>query len=788
MSARVDVLQHVLAQTENGLPYLPGMNADALKRAARFWFGTAAYKFRKDECLAALVGLERDETKVRAALPALSTAQRQILSIFQRYGGAMSGALLLSELLARGIVARASNESPTGYFRREKDPVDDLCAKLVLVHRHDEYSRYRYSYGYHREYPDLALLPGLRTVIEAAAPLSWSSSGQSPVASSTGQRAPGEVIFDLARTAQALGQLENWATDRDGCLTRSSLNRLRKLTLPKARDAHVPPDLESLHYELIRTQSLLTVQSNQGRIDLPLAELAFQEPLPALGWNWVRTWLRTNHWQDGIGAVSARSGSGNSLRVDPKSMAAARELLAWALSLVAQGPNQWLELDTFLADFWSLTSEHTFSFYHRNYTWNPNLAEAQAKDRLPPGSEHQRAIWMTDVGIWVANAILVTFFHLGLVERGNLPSARDCRYCFRLTGLGRAVFGAPEIGKEEKSFTIKFLTVQPNHEIVAYLDGADPKKVWPLAHLTRPASSTSGPVRTLTLTRLSVYAALESGMPAGEIREFLAEHSKSGLPANVAQSLVEWTRKHEALVIRTGVTLQVCSDEPNEKRVSQGEGQKVGDHFLLLHQQSLPSRPHSSVWDHQSQPKPSWEISEEGFVRVGKGAEAVALARLSQFADPVSGGWQITAASVQRARERGIPVEQILIWIDAHQRKELPPLVEMAIRNWASPGVIFIGPLVMMQVPQPQAYEAIRSSERFRPLVVDYLPPHWFIIHPEKHGEVVQLLQDLGFTFAASFFPSAEGLGQAGNVSVEADSCSPGQRLGRKQKKRTRDL
>jgi hypothetical protein len=75
MSARVDVLQHVLAQTENGLPYLPGMNADALKRAARFWFGTAAYKFRKDECLAALVGLERDETKVRAALPALSTAR-----------------------------------------------------------------------------------------------------------------------------------------------------------------------------------------------------------------------------------------------------------------------------------------------------------------------------------------------------------------------------------------------------------------------------------------------------------------------------------------------------------------------------------------------------------------------------------------------------------------------------------------------------------------------------------------------------------------------------------------
>ena len=123
----------------------------------------------------------------------------------------MSGTLLLSELLARGIVARTSKESPTGYFRREKDPVDDLCAKLVLVPRYDQYSRYRYSYGYHREYPDLALLAALRTVIEAAAPLSWSSSGQSPGATSTGERTPGEVIFDLAPHRSG-----SWATGKLG--------------------------------------------------------------------------------------------------------------------------------------------------------------------------------------------------------------------------------------------------------------------------------------------------------------------------------------------------------------------------------------------------------------------------------------------------------------------------------------------------------------------------------------------------------------------------------------------
>ena len=125
-------------------------------------------------------------------------------------------------------------------------------------------------------------------------------------------------------------------------------------------------------------------------------------------------------------------------------MATARELLGWALSQVAHGPNQWLELETFLADFWSVTSEYTLSFYHLNYAWKPHFAEVEDKDRLPPGPERQRAFWMASVGTWVANAIMVTLFHLGLVERGNLPSGQDYRYCFRLTPLGRAVFRAPD--------------------------------------------------------------------------------------------------------------------------------------------------------------------------------------------------------------------------------------------------------------------------------------------------------------------------------------------------------
>jgi len=179
---------------------------------------------------------------------------------------------------------------------------------------------------------------------------------------------------------------------------------------------------------------------------------------------------------------------------------------------------------------------------------NPHLAEAQAKDQVLPDPNVSAPSGWLMWGFWVANAILVTLFHLGLTERGNLPSGQDRRYCFRLTPLGRAFSELLSSAWRRGGDTCKFLDGKPNHDVVAYLEGADPKKIWALAQLTRTASPTSGPVQTLTLTRLSVYAALKSGMTAGEIREFLAEYSKSGLPDNVAQSLAEWTRKHEALV------------------------------------------------------------------------------------------------------------------------------------------------------------------------------------------------------------------------------------------------
>jgi hypothetical protein len=148
-------------------------------------------------------------------------------------------------------------------------------------------------------------------------------------------------------------------------------------------------------------------------------------------------------------------------------------------------------------------------------------------------------------------------------------------------------------------------------------------------------------------------------------------------------------------------------------------------------------------------------VDEEGRVRVTDAADSVCLARLAQFADPEGKHWVITAASVGRARERGIPAEQILGWLDDHLSHELPPIIKTAICNWSSPAGVFLGELVMLQVNQPQAYEMVRDSPRFQPLLLGAFPPNWFVVRPEKRPELERLLTELGFAVGASWKQSA---------------------------------
>ena len=105
--------------------------------------------------------------------------------------------------------------------------------------------------------------------------------------------------------------------------------------------------------------------------------------------------------------------------------------------------------------------------------WRGTRGFRPPRRRSPPAPDRQRAWWFTHGGVWYANAVMVTLVALGLVDRARLGQDADAPLGFRLTDLGRAVFGAPEIIPPPEPAERRCLVIQPNFDIVAYLDQAD---------------------------------------------------------------------------------------------------------------------------------------------------------------------------------------------------------------------------------------------------------------------------------------------------------------------------
>jgi Helicase conserved C-terminal domain len=689
-------------------------------------------KMRVEERRRELAKLFQDPVRMRSLLDELPEPQRQILAICKRYGGAITGTLLLAEVTARGLIEPEREERLSFYEQQKNDPIIRLHRRMLLISWQGESLGERYySYYGRRHYPDAALHPALLDTVEPAPPLPWPTPPTATPASMQ-LRSTAEVAFDLWTVAQALHDSGSWKTNKGGSLPKAMQNRVRKALAPPGDNPLTPPDVESLVYELLRGLDAVDIDDGQGRLDPAAVQRHLDRPGVQQSWRLVQAWMQIVLWQDGIGVVPGRDSFEESVRIQPRMLADAKELIVWALQRVAHGQNDWLDLAAFLDDFWEPVGDN-IDFYWYNFSWQPTL-KARRKNLANEVQTRKRHYWLEQEGVWVANAILGTLAHLGLVERGDV----DRRPCFRLTPLGQAVFAAPTPTPLPET-SPQFLTVQPNHEIVAYLNNADAAAIWPLARMARRDSTTSGLVQTFTLTRDSVYQALESGLMLEEMQRFLREHSTSGLPANVAVSLAEWSRKREALTLRSGVALLVAPAEP----------------AVLLAKSALAGKKPAVVVDHHRAPAVCWRVEEEGRVHLQKNADAVALARLSQFADADADGWRITAASVRRAREHGLRAEQILAWIEQHAGQATPPLLETMIRNWTDGGGVFLGELLLLQVPQEQACTVLREQRRFQSFFLAQLPPHWFIVRPEKRAELERLLEEMGFATTVAWKPAS---------------------------------
>src|SRR5207244_998319 len=79
------------------------------------------------------------------------------------------------------------------------------------------------------------------------------------------------------------------------------------------------------------------------------------------------------------------------VRIEPQALEAAREELLWALSRVAHGANDWLDLETFLTDLGSATPTESSRIYWYSNAWHPEFRLARIKASLRVAPTRRRA-------------------------------------------------------------------------------------------------------------------------------------------------------------------------------------------------------------------------------------------------------------------------------------------------------------------------------------------------------------------------------------------------------------
>ena len=628
------------------------LDSRTLTSAARFWAGKPTGSQSKTLCVERINGVWGDPGRVAAAVASLRPDERDVLAVVRRYGGTICGNLLKLELRGRGLLEQPNAERVPLHGRARKDLVLDLCERLVLL-RGPGYYDFWFSSG--SEPPDVTLPRAVEVAVAAAASLGWAPSAplEKPPESSS-LRSPAQVLVDLEQTTRALEGQGRWKVNRSGALPVAGRNRLGKRLASPSSDPLEPPEGVALHYGLVDAFGLLASEGTERRLDRERAGRFFHQQEEAQVSGWIRAWMTLGYWQDGLGAVPDRESYEEQTRIDPSDVRGARERLVWALTRIAHGPGEWLDFGTFLRDLHAAAGEHDDWPIDFRYAWHPHLAAAAGTAGLPPGSEDSWTSWRDSEGVWVANALLSTLVHLGVVERGRSGGARSERWSFRLTPAGRAVFGAPEVRLEPAAGGEPCLTVQPNHEVLLYLDSADGAAVTALGRIAI-RESTSGVVQSFALTRESVYGALESGMPLAQIEAFLESRSRTGLPPNVQRSLAEWSRKREALVVRDGVALVA--------NLSEGDAR-----FVVASDRAARKQAKEQGLAVEAKPLArTWKVDEHGVVSSSGPMPLVARARLQRFAIPAGGAWRVTPGSVRAARERG---ERL--WIVELEQHQLP--------------------------------------------------------------------------------------------------------------------
>jgi len=249
---------------------LDRLNADYLKRAARFWARNLPKRMARDDALQAVESALADDAWLRELPGQRGKFERAALWLLRLDGGLVPAITLAGELLAYGVSWSSSRSY--GHEANPYDPINSLIWSGVVLRLPDP-SRYYtidFSSSYYedsserRVFTDTRVLPYASPVPPATlevAPLDGAYRGSA--------RRPAEVGLRFVSMIEAIRKQGSIALTTRGRPAKPFLNRLTKALgwdAPLAAEAHTPlPEATPFFFGLLQAVGMIEHQPVRRR-------------------------------------------------------------------------------------------------------------------------------------------------------------------------------------------------------------------------------------------------------------------------------------------------------------------------------------------------------------------------------------------------------------------------------------------------------------------------------------------------------------------------------------------
>ena len=331
---------------------------------------------------------------------------------------------------------------------------------------------------------------------------------------------------------------------------------------------------------------------------------------------------------------------------------------------------------------------------------------------------------------WLNRALTTWCYYLGLVELGLKDKAL---HTLRLTDLGRAILHPDQVPAESVPAVNDRVAwvVQPNFEIVVYLDRATPEQ---LAFLERHAErfQTQQHIAQYRLTRPATYAALESGSKLDRLLATLEGGAGRPLPQNIIAEVQEWAALREQVTLYRRARLLEYTDtlgrDADIKRLS---GVAIADRLLLVNARQATQAHAPKRVNYAAAFAKCLVADEEGLLITTQPLPDLLLdAQIGHWALPRGAcRWQLTQESVAAGVQTGLALAELLKLLADRLIHPVPRLLEVALRAWAGErSTVKLADIMVLQCAQPAIFEAIVGSAKLRNLLRGELAPDLVVI------------------------------------------------------------